>query len=209
MLQLIRDTIRRIQRGTFVGNGSMSAAGAGAGARAVDGLVGIAGKFAELCDPKKFTQVLYPGAPPSVLETKPASLRDLLLVPELVVDVTAACRGAAQVLTNVLKRGAASGAGETMDAQTRAILCPQIAQESLARVRNACSSSATVQPCTCAPVSVLLRIAYLAHFFCICYGSDLASDFPPTPTPPLALFNHTLLCIALTAPLSVLPIPAV
>ena len=117
MLNELRLLVKSIQKGTFQS--------------APSGASGIASKFRQICDPKTFAEVLFPGAPASELETKPASLRDLLLWPELVIDVTHTCKSAASIFDTVLQKG--TSMGDSMDVQTRSILIPQIVQEALAR----------------------------------------------------------------------------
>ena len=92
----------------------------------------LSGYFKQLCNSKEqFFECLFPGTSSHTRQHLPQNLQELLLWPELVLDLTAIAIAAAKVLDGVRAKGAQRG--DTMDKETRDMLIPQIAQEALAR----------------------------------------------------------------------------
>jgi hypothetical protein len=117
MLLLARDLVKRLQRGdgaAMQGQGHI-----------------LSGLFARLCSKSGFAEVMFPGASNEERAALPKNLRELLLWPELVLDLTAVAQAAAKVLAGAKARGEALG--DVMDRDTQNMLSPQVAQEALAR----------------------------------------------------------------------------
>jgi len=92
----------------------------------------LSGRLQQMCSgPEAFYELLFPGSSPDARKAFPQNLQELLLWPELILDLTAVARAAAKVLAGVKARGAL--AGDVMDQATKDMLSPQIAQEALAR----------------------------------------------------------------------------
>jgi len=96
----------------------------------------IDGVLQQLLDKQSFQRLVFPGLSPDQRAHAPASFQDLLETPlyanELeAVAVPQAMAKAKSVLENAKRKGAAQG--ETMDAQTEAMLWPQVVNEALAR----------------------------------------------------------------------------
>ena len=117
MLGHVKDMVKSIQKGDLASSGMIANHF-------------LSGKFKQLCDKAYFQAQLFPGFSADALESLPQNMRELLLWKNLTVDLTKIARHAAKVLTSVQQKGEARG--DVMDGQTKATLCPQIAQEALA-----------------------------------------------------------------------------
>ena len=95
MLLHVKDFVKNIQKGQLK--------------NATQGHI-LSGLLAQLCkDKESFFELLFPGSSLEARKTFPQNLQELLLWPELVLDLTATARAAAKVLAGVEARGARSG----------------------------------------------------------------------------------------------------
>jgi hypothetical protein len=90
----------------------------------------IQGIFLKLCDPKQYSDLVFPGSPDYVLSLLPKNLKELLLWKDIELDLIKVARKAESVLDGVKNKGRRRG--EDMDDQTEAILLPQVVYEALA-----------------------------------------------------------------------------
>lgn len=100
------------------------------GARRIAGNHFLDGSFRKLCQPESFSELLFPGLSTGLRIHMPKNLKEVLEWDDLDIDLRAVARSASEVLENVKLKGTAKG--EIMDAESEAVLLPQIAQEALA-----------------------------------------------------------------------------
>ena len=91
----------------------------------------LQGVFKQLMEIETFTEVLFPGAPKTVLKDLPKNMKDLLAWDILSLDLSKIAKKAARVYEGIKSKGAERG--EYMDATSEAILVPQIVEEAFAR----------------------------------------------------------------------------
>ena len=91
----------------------------------------LQGVFKQLMEIETFSEVLFPGAPKTVLKDLPKNMKELLAWDILSLDLSKIAKKAARVYEGIKTKGAERG--EYMDATSEAILVPQIVEEAFAR----------------------------------------------------------------------------
>ena len=100
------------------------------GARRIAGAHFLDGSFRKLCHQASFSELLFPGLSAGLRSHMPKDLKEVLEWDGLDIDLRPVARSACEVLVNVKLKGTAGG--DVMDAESEAVLLPQIAQEALA-----------------------------------------------------------------------------
>jgi hypothetical protein len=117
MMTYLRSLIKRIVSGGY-------------GAEDVNNHM-LQGVFKQLLDVSTFSELLFPGAPRSVVENLPRNLRELLCWDLLSLDLANIAKKSASIFEGIKSKG--EKRGDLMDATTEAILVPQIVEEAFAR----------------------------------------------------------------------------
>lgn len=117
MMRALRSTISTITKETD-------------GAHRIAGAHFLDGSFRKLCHQASFSELLFPGLSAGLRSHMPKDLKEVLEWDGLDIDLRTVARSACEVLENVKLKGTAGG--DVMDAESEAVLLPQIAQEALA-----------------------------------------------------------------------------
>jgi len=100
------------------------------GARRIAGSHFLDGSFRKLCHEASFSELLFPGLSTGLRNCMPKNLKEILEWDDLDIDLWTVARSASEVLENVKLKG--TSRGDVMDAESEAVLLPQVAQEALA-----------------------------------------------------------------------------